>query len=431
MPIIDLQRRMRQLGEIRLGHTVDTGKISKKTGKPILRPEKLDKFRFTSASKPLLEQIAELYGGTVQPWTPANGGPTEWEVYSQVDRVPVIVPPMNNVIDSWYEQYKGSKCVRRCDGRIEQKSDQACMCDPAKRECQITTRLNVMLRDVRGLGVWLLTTHGYYATTELPAMAEALLRARGEVPGFLTMEEKTVPLEEGGTARFMVPKLDVDLSPGQLFAGAAPTVAVNGTERPAVEGGRPELPAGPARDFVADIRAATTRDDVIAVWRAAKDARNPNAAEVEAAAKARVAELDESEQSPQDRMDAADFMRAAEQATTKAGLTEVLSRAQAAGFATDLADTEDEVVQVFLARLRTLDGATEPAPDVESDRDAVWSQIVAVWPGDRVSEIEAEFAEQTGGVPVADASGEQLAAFLAGVKSGAIKPAEQGSAVPF
>ncbi|MFD6620048.1 hypothetical protein ACFWFB_32925, partial [Streptomyces albidoflavus] len=69
MPILDLQMRMRQLGEIRIGRVVDTGRVSKKTGKPILRPEKLDKFRFTSPSREILASVAELYGGEVKPWT--------------------------------------------------------------------------------------------------------------------------------------------------------------------------------------------------------------------------------------------------------------------------------------------------------------------------------------------------------------------------
>src|SRR5690606_13455076 len=92
MPINDLQRRKRQVGEIRIGHAVSTGRVSSKTGKPIMRPEKLSIFRLTSASKPLLERVAELYGGTVRPWTPANGGPQEWEVYTEVDRRPVLLP---------------------------------------------------------------------------------------------------------------------------------------------------------------------------------------------------------------------------------------------------------------------------------------------------------------------------------------------------
>jgi hypothetical protein len=129
MPIIHLQRRMRQLGEIRIGRVVDTGRVSQKTGKAILRPEKLKAFRFTSPSREILTQVATLYGGEVQPWTPANGGPSEFEVYSEATRLPVLIPPRDSV-SQWYEHYQGSKCVRRCDGQVEQKSDRPCMCNP-------------------------------------------------------------------------------------------------------------------------------------------------------------------------------------------------------------------------------------------------------------------------------------------------------------
>jgi Recombination directionality factor-like len=393
VPIIDMQRRMRQLGEIRIGHVVDTGRISERTGKPILRPEKLDKFRFTSASKPLLEQIAQLYGGAVQEWTPANGGPKEWEVYSEVDRVPVIVPPMNNVIDSWFEQYKGSKCARRCDGQVEQKSDQPCICRanwgdnwreaaPARERCQITTRLNVMLRDVRGLGVWLLTTHGFYASSELPAMAETLLRARGEIPGFLTMEEKVVPLEDGGTARFMVPKLDVDLTPGELFAGAA-KAAVSAGQAPAVAGGgRPALESGAPRDFLADIAAASSRDEVLALWRAARDARVSNGAEIEAAAKARVDEL-------------------------------------AAGADQDAAEQ---------AAAESSSPPGEPAPDPEQ----TWQHLVQNCPqGWTVTALENAFAERYQGVHPSTATGEQMAEFAEVVTGGWLKPPADANGAPF
>jgi hypothetical protein len=105
MPIIDLQRRMRQLGEIRIGHVVPTGK-TRRDGKPGTRPAKLDKFRFTSPSREILAEVANLYGGEVQPWTPANGGPSEFEVYSQANRLPVLIPP-NDAVSQWYELYAG------------------------------------------------------------------------------------------------------------------------------------------------------------------------------------------------------------------------------------------------------------------------------------------------------------------------------------
>lgn len=381
MPIIDLQRRMRQLGEIRIGHVVDTGRVSKKTGKAIMRPEKLNKFRFTSPSRPLLEQVAELYGGTVQEWTPANGGPTEWEVYSDVDRVPVIIPPMANVLDAWYEQYRGSRCVRRCDGQREQKNDSACLCDPVNRECQITTRLNVMLKDVRGLGVWLLTTHSYYATTELPATVEMLARSGGEIAGWLTMEEKSVVRADGQTARFMLPKIDVDLSPGELFAGAGQAAVA--------APGRAALGAGPARDFVADIEAAGSRDEVLALWRAAKDAGVP-AGPVEAAAKTRVAEL--------------------------AALAEVADEAGEPDLPPDDPSVNDPTV---------IDA-------VVVDPEQVWQQLVQTAPpGWTITALEEAFAARYDGVHPTSATGAQMAEFAEAVTGGWVKPPANANGAPF
>lgn len=261
MPIIDLQMRMRQLGEIRIGHVVPTGK-TRRDGKPGTRPAKLDKFRFTSPSKEILASVATLYGGEVKPWTPANGGPSEFEVYSTVDRLPVLIPPRDSV-SQWYELYAGSKCLRRCDGQTEQKSDQDCMCNPDKRQCSITTRVNVMLRDVPALGQWLLVSKGFYAAVTLPPAAELLAQAGGYVAGWLGMEEKSVMREEG-PARFMVPTLDVEITPAALMAGqitGAPAAVASGPERVAITGGRP--------DYAALAAAAKTTTEVADLYRQA------------------------------------------------------------------------------------------------------------------------------------------------------------------
>ncbi|MGQ4351952.1 recombination directionality factor [Streptomyces drozdowiczii] len=275
MPILDLQRRMRQLGEIRIGHVVKTGRTSQKTGKEITRPAKLNNFRFTSPSREILAEVANLYGGEVVPWTPANGGPSEFEVYSTTNRLPVLIPP-RDAVSQWYELYAGSKCQRRCDGVTEHKRDRPCLCDPENRECKITTRVNVMLRDVPALGQWLLITKGYYAATELPPAAELLSQAGGYVAGWLGMEEKLVQRDEG-PARFMVPTLDVEITPAALMAGqvtGAPAVA-SGPERPAIEAGTAGVPAGPPKDFLLEAKQAATQGEVLAIFQAAKDAGAP------------------------------------------------------------------------------------------------------------------------------------------------------------
>lgn len=373
MPIIDLQRRMRQLGEIRIGHAVSTGRVSSKTGKPIMRPEKLSTFRLTSASKPLLERVAELYGGTVRPWTPANGGPQEWEVYTEVDRLPVLVPP-GEPVTQWYELYRGSKCVRRCDGRTEQKSDQPCLCDPERRECQITTRLNVMLRDVPGLGVWLLTTHGYYAATELPEVAQFLAATRGYVDAWLAMEEKQVVRDDGTVARFMVPKLDVNVTPAQLLSGEV-TAAAGGGERRAVAGGGQAAIEGPRPD--------------------------PDTG----------------------GQDSEDLVAAAHGAATLDELREVWRRAQRAGVPLD--DHDDPVAAAIAARraeLEVAEAAELAVPD-DGRRGELWQQIVAAWPG-TMPQLQEAFLRYSGGVTPETASEQELEQFLRRLSAGDV-PGEE------
>jgi len=373
MPIIDLQRRMRQLGEIRIGHAVSTGRVSSKTGKPIMRPEKLSTFRLTSASKPLLERVAELYGGTVRPWTPANGGPQEWEVYTEVDRLPVLVPP-GEPVTQWYELYRGSKCVRRCDGRTEQKSDQPCLCDPERRECQITTRLNVMLRDVPGLGVWLLTTHGYYAATELPEVAQFLAATRGYVDAWLAMEEKQIVRDDGTVARFMVPKLDVNVTPAQLLSGEV-TAAAGGGERRAVAGGGQAAIEGPRPD--------------------------PDTG----------------------GQDSEDLVAAAHGAATLDELREVWRRAQRAGVPLD--DHDDPVAAAIAARRAELEAAEAAELAVPDDgrRGELWQQIVAAWPG-TMPQLQEAFLRYSGGVTPETASEQDLEQFLRRLSAGDV-PGEE------
>lgn len=256
MPIITLQRRSRELGRIRTGQVVKSS-----NGKS--RPAKLDRFRLTSPSRELLDKVAKLYGGTVEAWTPANGGPSQWEVITESTRLPVLVPPQP--VSQYFEQWSGGGCARRCDGERELLSDQPCLCDPdpAERDCKPTTRLNVVLRDVEGIGVWRLESHGYYAATELPEVAEFLARAAGYISAWLTLEERVIK-RNGETKRFLVPALEVDITPAQLMAGGG-AVALDAPRSAAA------LPAGSAPvtldmdSWLSAVAVAATRADLLAL----------------------------------------------------------------------------------------------------------------------------------------------------------------------
>lgn len=222
MPIkpVLLQRRLTEVGRIRIGQTVPT-----KSGKT--RPAKLDRFRFTSSDRQLLESVARLYGGNVIDWQPHGGGAKAHEVVTDVASVPVIVPPQS--ITQHMELWAAGGCQRRCDGETEFISGEPCLCIAQENMvCRPTTRLSVMLRDVESIGVWRLESKGWNAAAELPGMAELLAQAGGYVLARLWL--KPMRQVKGGETRdFMVPALAVDaLTPAQLLTtrtAPAPQVA--------------------------------------------------------------------------------------------------------------------------------------------------------------------------------------------------------------
>src|SRR5882757_8171835 len=154
--IIDLQRRIAEVGRIRIGQQVTSGKSK--------RPTKLDTFRLTSANRTRIEQAAKLYGGQPAEWDAPAG--KQFEVITEADALNVIVPPSAMAFSQHYELWSGGGCQRRCDGQNESITDGPCLCDPDNRECNIHTRLSVMLRDLPGLGIWRIDTSGYYAAVE-------------------------------------------------------------------------------------------------------------------------------------------------------------------------------------------------------------------------------------------------------------------------
>lgn len=230
MPIIELQRRLREIGRIRIGEQVPTS--NNKT-----RPSKLTHFRFTSRDRKVIEAAAECYGGEVGPWTSPDGD--QWEVKSQAHELACVVPPGDMAFSQWFELWSAGGCKRRCDGQTEYLSDKGCICDPEARECSIHTRLSLLLTDLPGLGLWRLDTQGYYAAVELGGVVDlaAGFSARGQMlPARLRLEQRSVKRTVNGkveTRRFAVPTLDLDIHPLALVRA--------GTDAQVLE-----LPSGPS-----------------------------------------------------------------------------------------------------------------------------------------------------------------------------------------
>src|SRR5690625_704990 len=105
--IIDLQRRIAEIGRIRIGQQVES-----KGGRS--RPAKLDTFRLTSNDPQRIKQAAEVYGGQPREWqSPADKA---FEVVTEATALDVMVPPSDMAFSQHYELWSAGGCQRRCDG---------------------------------------------------------------------------------------------------------------------------------------------------------------------------------------------------------------------------------------------------------------------------------------------------------------------------
>ncbi len=250
-PILTMQRRMRELGRIRMGEKGDRG-----------QPRKLETFRLTSANREYLDAAVEAYRGRVRPWQSPRG--PEFELVIEAPFLDVIIPPEVGV-DPWLELWTGGGCVRRCDGVTESLSGQPCMCpaDPKRRQelagkgeaCKPTTRLSVCLPALPDLGVWRLESHGYYAAVELSGMAEVLRAAALQgvmLPARLRIERRQVKRPNEPRRDFTVPVLEIPARLGSLLPEGPLSVPRIGAPAPS---GRPALPPGPALPETSGLRA--------------------------------------------------------------------------------------------------------------------------------------------------------------------------------
>lgn len=243
MPILTLQRRLRELGRIRTGI-----RVAGSNGKS--RPAKLDTFRLSSASRELLEAAAAIYGGEVRSWPEGDG----WELVTKADALDIVIPPGDSMTQ-FYELWSGGGCQRRCDGVTELLTMEPCLCPADQDErrtlaadgaaCKPTTRLNVILPLIPDMGVWRLESHGYYAAVELAGTAEFLARATAEgrlFPARLRLDQREAKRPGRPVARYAVPVIEL---PQTRIAEFIPTLEA---QREARAVGAPQavrgLPAG-------------------------------------------------------------------------------------------------------------------------------------------------------------------------------------------
>jgi len=219
-PTRDMNRRLAEHGRIRIG--IRTARAMKA----------IETFRFTSSDHEAVNALAMLYGGAVRPWEDGRVR-GQLEVVTDADTIRIVLPPDPLGDSPIYELWSKGGCTRRCDGETcatpqsipdgVEWMDSPCLCLAADRQdCQVTTRLNVILPEIRFGGVWRLDTHSWNAAQELPGMVDLILglQTHGLTVARLAIRPR-VTVVAGQTKKFNVPTLLVDESIEAIASGEA------------------------------------------------------------------------------------------------------------------------------------------------------------------------------------------------------------------
>ncbi len=302
-PMLDIatQRRHAPIGYLHFGDSEEA--VSQRTGKAFRRPRKRETWSGSTQSEAVAHEFAGRYGGEPYWWEPQNGGTPRWRVDSPVKALPVVVPPADVApMSQWWELWDRGAAVRRCDSVTDMISARPCLCGDLRgksdKHCKRKTRAVFILPEINTLGVWLVTSGGYYTATELPTGYE-LFQSRGgyQLARLELQRRKSGKAGEGQVRRWVTPALDMPTraelaaSAAMLTGGMVPALAA--PQVPAIEAAPhpepdedPTTPVvdvtdveataaddGPApTDPLDDIASAADRPALHAVWARLKDA---------------------------------------------------------------------------------------------------------------------------------------------------------------
>lgn len=266
----NIQARAAEHGRLRTGYTQGN------------RPMRSATWVVTSHSEEHVRTAAELWGGEVESWSPLNSTISQWRVITKASSIEALITP-GDPLNQYNEMWSKGGCQRRCDGETELLSRQPCLClarfgeDWHQRKkgtvCSTTSRLNVMLPDLSGMGMWRAETHSFYAAQEWGGMVDMVLagtRGDGFVPVTLRIEPRQ-RVANGETKKFPVVVVELrGVTPRQALAG--PMNAATALDPGAASQAVAAIEGPKGRDWIAEATGALTSDDVRDLWMDARQA---------------------------------------------------------------------------------------------------------------------------------------------------------------
>jgi hypothetical protein len=266
----NIQARAAEHGRLRTGYTQGN------------RPMRSATWVITSHSEEHVRTAAKLWGGEPEQWQPLNSTITQWRVITKASSIEALITP-GDPLNQYNEMWSKGGCQRRCDGETELLARQPCICAARFGEdwhqqkkgvvCSTTSRLNVMLPDLSGMGMWRAETHSFYAAQEWGGMVDMVLAGtdgRGFIPVNLRIEPRQ-RVANGETKKFPVVVVELrGVTPRQALAG--PMNAATALDPGAASQAVAAIEGPKSRDWIADARGALTSDDVRDLWMEARQA---------------------------------------------------------------------------------------------------------------------------------------------------------------
>ncbi|WP_236076113.1 recombination directionality factor [Streptomyces coffeae] len=268
--LLNIQRRTAEHGRLRTGYTQGN------------RPVRSATWVITSHAEEHVRRAADLWGGEPEQWTPLNSSISQWRVITKAPAIEALITP-GDPLNQYNEMWSKGGCQRRCDGETELLTRQPCICAARFGEdwhhqkkgtvCSATSRLNVMLPDLSGMGMWRAETHSFYAASEWGGMVDMVLagtRGDGFVPVTLRIEPRQ-RVANGETKKFPVVVVELrGVTPRQALAG--PMTAAVALDPAGGGQAVAAIEAPKGRDWIADAKGALTSDDVRDLWMEAQAA---------------------------------------------------------------------------------------------------------------------------------------------------------------
>lgn len=181
------------------------------------RPEALTDWRFTTGDPTVAAAVAELYGGSPEPWDTKTD-----EALEVLSTTPILPVTLTGLTSEWVLWGRfGTRPVRSCDGITqgdEKKSPCVCPSDEKDRKeaskagtgCQPSVKALFRLAAAPDLGLWRFNSASWQLATAVTQLESDLAERGGTSDATLALELIEYTTKAGRNVQYTKPTIALD-----------------------------------------------------------------------------------------------------------------------------------------------------------------------------------------------------------------------------